>query len=358
METFNSKRAYLILADGTVFNGFSFGAPGTAIGEAVFTTSMTGYQETLTDPNYYGQLITQTFPMIGNYGVNSADNLSERSVAGGYIVREHCEDPSNFRSEDTIDSFLKKHGIVGIYGIDTRRLTRIIREKGVMNAIITDWEPNIEEALPKMQNYKIPNGVSAVSVREKCVFNTENPVCKVAVIDFGYKFSLRGELQKHGCQVTVLPYNTAAGEILGDEYDGIILSNGPGDPTENKEAVQTVRELMKSGKPMLGIGLGHQIIALANGGITDKLKYGHRGANQPVIDTAAGMTFITSQNHGFVVNETPENGIITHINANDKTCEGIRYHNIPVFSVQFMPLSNGSANDTSYIYDRFIKLMK
>lgn len=282
----------------------SSGCEGSAIGEIVFTTAMVGYQETLTDPCYCGQLITQTFPLIGNYGTNDEDYSSDVCVAGGYIVREYCEEPSNFRCRYTIDDFLKKHGIIGLYDIDTRQLTRIIREKGVMNGMITNEENvDISAALDKIKAYAVTDAVSKVSVKEKQVFKAENPKFNTALIDFGDKKTAVNELLKRGCNVTVFPYNVTAEEIREFNPDGILLSNGPGDPAENVKSVQTIKELISDKIPMFGISLGHQLLALANGARTVKLKYGHRGANQPVVDLSKGRTFITSQNHGYAVDE-------------------------------------------------------
>ena len=355
-------RAYLMLADGTVFEGSSFGAKGSVIGEIVFTTAMTGYQETLTDPSYCGQIVTQTFPLIGNYGTNDSDYESDGSVVSGYIVREYCEEPSNFRCEHTIDEFLKKHSVIGICGIDTRRLTRIIRESGVMNGMITN-EPdfNREKALESIRSYNVGAVVPKVSVSHAQEYKAENSKYKVALIDYGYKHNIRRELLKRGCDVTVFPYDVTAEEIKEFAPDGIMLSNGPGDPTENTSSIETLRRLIPSGIPTFGICLGHQLLALANGAKTVKLKYGHRGGNQPVTDLTLGRTFITSQNHGYaVVGETiPEaTGFVSHINANDKTCEGVIYKNAPAFTVQFHPEACGGPHDTAYLFDEFIELIE
>ena len=356
------NKAYLILADGTVFEGISFGASGSVTGEIVFTTAMTGYQETLTDPSYCGQIVTQTFPLIGNYGTNDEDYESGGSVVSGYIVREYCEEPSNFRCAGTIDAFLRKHGVIGICDIDTRRLTRTIRESGVMNGMITD-DPcfDKEKALDIIRSYSVGSVVPKVSVKAPEEYKADNAKYKVALIDYGYKHNIRRELIRRGCNVTVFPYNVSAAEILKFSPDGIMLSNGPGDPTENKESIETLRDLIPSGIPTFGICLGHQLLALANGAKTVKLKYGHRGGNQPVTDLALGRTFITSQNHGYaVVGETiPENvGAVSHINANDKTCEGVVYKNAPAFTVQFHPEACGGPHDTAYLFDEFIDLIE
>ena len=362
MELTGCKKAYLILADGTVFEGKSFGAEGTVIGETVFTTAMVGYQETLTDPSYCGQIVTQTFPLIGNYGVNSEDYESGGSVVSGYIVREYCEEPSNFRCEDNIDNFLKKYGIIGLYDIDTRRLTRIIRESGVMNGMITN-EPNFdkEKCLEKIRAYSVGNVVPKVSVKAPEEYRAENAKYRVALIDYGYKHNIRRELLKRGCDVTVFPHDVRPDAIKSFAPDGIMLSNGPGDPADNIISIATLRALIPEKIPTFGICLGHQLLALANGAKTVKMKYGHRGGNQPVTDLELDRTFITSQNHGYAVvaDSIPEGaGRLSHINANDKTCEGVRYTNAPAFTVQFHPEACGGPHDTAYLFDEFIELME
>lgn len=357
----NKRKAALILADGTVFEGRGFGAEGDTVGEIVFTTAMTGYQETLTDPSYCGQIVTQTFPLIGNYGVNKIDPESNGSAVAGYIVREHCEDPSNFRCEGDLDSYLKELGIVGIYDIDTRKLTKIIRESGVMNGAIVSGEYDKDAFLEKIRAYTVGEVVSKVSVKEKEFYPAENAKYNVVLMDYGYKFNIRRELVKRGCNVTVMPYNASPDEIKAINPDGIMLSNGPGDPADNVQSIQTLRELVSAKIPTFGICLGHQLLALANGAKTEKLKYGHRGGNQPVKDIARDKTYITSQNHGYAVigDSVPsEVGAVSHINGNDGTCEGVRYTNAPAFTVQFHPEACGGPHDTSYLFDEFIKLME
>ena len=356
------KKAYLILADGTVFEGKSFGAEGTVIGETVFTTAMVGYQETLTDPSYCGQIVAQTFPLIGNYGVNDEDYESDGSVVSGYIVREYCDAPSNFRSEGDIDGFLKKYGIIGLYDIDTRRLTRIIRESGVLNGMITN-DPGFDKAvcLEKIRAYNVGSVVPKVSVKTSIEYKTDNAAYRVALIDYGYKHNIRRELIKRGCDVTVFPYNATPDDIRGFKPDGIMLSNGPGDPAENTESIATLKSLIPDKIPTFGICLGHQLLALANGAKTVKMKYGHRGGNQPVTDLTLDRTFITSQNHGYAVvaDSIPESvGKLSHVNSNDRTCEGVIYTNAPAFTVQFHPEACGGPHDTAYLFDEFIDLMK
>lgn len=364
MALFNkSEKAYLLLADGTVLEGRSFGAKGTVIGEVVFTTGMTAYQETLTDPSYYGQIVTQTFPLIGNYGVNDEDYESNKSYVSGYIVREWCNSPSNFRSQGDINDFLVKQNIIGIHSIDTRRLTRKIREYGVMNGAITteDVFAKKDELLAKINSYTIKDAVNTVTIPSKMEYKAENAKYTVVLLDLGYKRNIRQELLKRGCNVIVVPDRTTAQEIKEINPDGIMLSNGPGDPAENVEVIKNISEISKLGIPIFGICMGHQLMALAHGARTEKLKYGHRGANQPVIDLKLDRTFVTSQNHGYaVVNDSVNTDIaeVSHINANDKTCEGVRYKNIKAFTVQFHPEAHGGPLDTAYLFDEFIKLME
>ncbi|MDF2567583.1 MAG: carbamoyl-phosphate synthase small subunit, partial [Oscillospiraceae bacterium] len=334
-----SKPAFLMLADGQIFKGCSMGACGTTIGEIVFATGMTGYQETLTDPSYYGQIVTQTFPLVGNYGTNDSDLESDKCFLSGYIVREHCEVPSNFRMKYTLDDFLKAQGVIGIYGIDTRRLTRTIREYGVMNGVITTEEiTDKQDMLRKIADFSIKDAVKSVSCTQMKNTKAKQPKYHVALYDFGYKHNIERELLSRGCDVTVVPYNTTAEKIKELSPDGIMLSNGPGDPAENVEVIHNLKDIMALNIPIFGICLGHQLMALANGGKTEKLKYGHRGANQPVVDIDLDRTFVTSQNHGYaVVGESIDEkiGVVSHKNANDGTCEGVKYKNTPAFTVQF-----------------------
>lgn len=364
MSLFNqSEKAYLMLADGQVFEGRSFGAEGTVIGEVVFTTGLTGYQETLTDPSYYGQIVTQTFPLIGNYGVNEADNESAKSYVSGYIVREWCGMPSNFRCEGNINDFLVKHNIIGICNIDTRRLTRTIREAGVMNGIITTENvyDKKDELLEKIRAFSIKNAVKTVTATEILTYKPEKKKYRVVLFDFGYKRNIRQELVKRGCEVIVVPADTTAEQVKEIAPDGIMFSNGPGDPSENTEIIENIKEIQKLGIPIFGICLGHQLMALANGGKTEKLKYGHRGANQPVIDLESGLTYVTSQNHGYaVIGDSIDSSVghVSHINANDKTCEGIRYTAVNARTVQFHPEAHGGPLDTAYLFDEFVKTME
>lgn len=368
MSLFNQgDKAYLMLSDGTILEGVSFGVKGTVIGEVVFTTGMTAYQETLTDPSYYGQIVTQTFPLIGNYGVNDEDYESAKSYVSGYIVREWCNTPSNFRmnKNETIDTFLKKHNIVGIHSIDTRMLTRKIREYGVMNGVITTenvYEKK-DELLKLINNFEIVDAVKTVTTTEPLEYKAENSKYKVALIDLGYKRNIRQELLNRGCDVIVLPALATAEDIKAINPDGIMLSNGPGNPAENVETINNIKEICKLGIPIFGICMGHQLMALAHGATTEKLKYGHRGANQPVIDMDTDNTFVTSQNHGYaVVNESLDSkyGYVQYKNANDGSCEGIKYtyDNINAFTVQFHPEAHGGPLDTAFLFDKFVSMME
>lgn len=364
MSLFNQgKKAYLLLADGTVFEGRSFSAEGTVIGEVVFTTAMTGYQETLTDPSYYGQIVTQTFPLIGNYGVNDEDNESSKSYVKGYIAREWCDKPSNFRCQGTIKEYLEEQNIIEIHSIDTRSLTRRIREAGVMNSAITTeyvYEKK-DELLKQINEHKITDAVRNVTSTETITYSNENPKYKVALFDFGYKRSIKNELIKRDCEVTVVPAYTTAEEIKALAPDGIMFSNGPGNPADNIEIIKNIKELTELRIPIFGICLGHQLMALAHGGKTEKLKYGHRGENQPVVDKELDRTFVTSQNHGYaVIGDSIDSEIaeVSHFNANDGTCEGIRYKKINAFTVQFHPEAHGGPQDTEYLFDEFIDMIK
>lgn len=355
-----SRAAYLILENGTVFEGKAFGAEKETTGELVFTTAMTGYLETLTDPSYYGQVVIQTFPLIGNYGVIPADFESDSPSLKGYIVREWCQVPSNFRCEGDLDTFLKESGIPGIYGIDTRALTRIVREYGVLNCKIS-YSPDVtKEELDEIKNYVITEAVESTTIKEKEHFDAENGDLNVVLMDFGAKHNIGRELVKRGCNLTVVPAHTTADEIKAMNPDGVMLSNGPGDPSDNTEIIAELKKLCDFGIPTFGICLGHQLLALSQGAKTEKLKYGHRGANQPAKEVETGRVYITSQNHGYAVvsDSMPENGKVSFVNGNDSTCEGVNYTNMPAFSVQFHPEACGGPHDTAFLFDRFIELMK
>ena len=349
------KKGYLVLQDGRVFEGVRFGANADTIGELVFTTGMCGYIETLTDPSYAGQIVMQTYPLIGNYGIIRED-FEGNCCVKGYVVREYCDAPSNFRTDCDLDTYLKEQNVPGLYGVDTRELTRIIREHGVMNATICDEVP---ADLKPVETYAVVGVVEAVTCKEPTVHPAVGEeMFKVSLLDYGAKNNIIRELQKRGCTVTVLPATTSAEDILTSDPDGVMLSNGPGDPAENVYQIEQIKKLL--GKvPMFGICLGHQLTALAAGGKTYKLKYGHLGVNQPVRDVNGVLTFITSQNHGYAVDsDSIQTGRLSFANANDGTCEGIDYPDLKAFTVQFHPEACTGPKDTSFLFDRFVELMK
>lgn len=397
-------KACLVLANGLVFEGRSFGAEGIIIGETVFTTGMNGYLETLTDPSYYGQIVTQTFPLIGNYGDIKKDYESSKCNLRGYIVRQWCEEPSNFRCDGDLDSYLKSQNIIGLYDIDTRRLTKILREVGVMNGMLISGnskdaleafaalkdEKKKTALLEKIKSYKIEKAVESVTgsasgVEEPAdvVFsesakyrfvpvtadgtkiNDEKEAMKagkgkkVVLWDFGAKANIRRELLKRGLEVVTVPCSYTAEQIMALNPDGVMLSNGPGDPAENAGIIAEIKKLLKTGIPIFGICLGHQLLALANGAQTMKLKYGHRGANQPVKYTKTGRVYITSQNHGYAVKNDclPEGAVQSFVNTNDGTCEGLTYTKIPAFSVQFHPEACSGPLDANFLFDEFVTLI-
>lgn len=378
------SKAFLVLADGTVFEGTSIGAEGSTIGETVFTTGMTGYLETLTDPSYFGQIVTQTFPLIGNYGVIPEDFESRKCFVKGYIVRELCSLPSNFRCQSDLDSYLKSQNIVGIAEIDTRALTKKLRESGVMNGMIISGieKPVIENSLlEKIKAYRVDQSVETVSTSTQLsekqnvvkdypeinhhIFHSDKQI-KILLWDFGAKYNIPRELEKRNAEVITVPYSYTADDILKLDPDGIMLSNGPGDPADNTGVIAEIAKLVQynidaqaSGKkmvPIFGICLGHQLLALARGCKTSKLKYGHRGGNHPVKEVETGRVFITSQNHGYAVecNSLPSYAKLSFYNSNDKTCEGLTYTDIPAFSVQFHPEACGGPHDTNFLFDKFI----
>ena len=347
--------AFLVLSNGSVFEGRRIGAPVDRIGELVFTTGMEGYLETLTDPSYYGQIVTQTFPLIGNYGVIEED-FEGSSTLFGYIVRELCDTPSNFRSAYPLNDYLVARGIPGLCGVDTREIVRITREEGVMNAMICDRVP---ADLSEIRAFTVKDAVDSVSSNENYTCPAEGrELCRVALIDYGAKHNIIRSLQKRGCSVTVWPARTAAETILASDPDGIMLSNGPGDPKENTFCIEQLKKIIGQ-KPVFGICLGHQLAALALGGDTVKLKYGHRGGNQPVRCLEAGRTYITSQNHGYAVVADSLKGIGAESfrNANDGSCEGMDYPELNCFTVQFHPEAASGPRDTAILFDRFVKAM-
>lgn len=353
-------KAYLILEDGTIFTGTSIGATKEVISEIVFNTSMTGYLEVLTDPSYAGQAVTMTYPLIGNYGICYEDMESDRAWPDGFIVRELCREPSNFRSANTVQNFLLRYGISGIEGIDTRALTQILREKGTCNGMITTHLPeNMDEALARIHAYKVTGVVHRVTCKEKKILPGDGP--KVALMDYGAKKNIARSLNKRGCQVTIYPAWTKAEEILADGPDGIMLSNGPGDPKECVDEIAEIRKLYSSDIPIFAICLGHQLMALATGADTYKLKYGHRGANHPVKDLSTGRVYISTQNHGYAVDEKTLDPAVSSpawVNVNDGTNEGLQYRGKKIFTVQFHPEACAGPQDTGWLFDTFVKVMK
>ncbi len=355
-------KATLILANGSVFSGSSIGSTSDRICEMVFNTSMAGYQEILTDPSYAGQGVVMSYPLIGNYGVNSEDNESSRPWVEALVVRHLSPRGSNFRCEDTLNNFLKQHDITGIEGVDTRALTKILRSQGSMNGMVTCAEHfNVAEVLEKLRSYKVEHTVERVTRKEPQVFAAYGEEKhRVAMMDYGVKQHMIECLRRRGCQVTAFPASTPAETILSGGYDGVMLSNGPGDPAENVEIIAQLKKLYDSQIPMFGVCLGHQLLALATGAKTGRLAYGHRGGNHPVRDFEMGRVYITSQNHGFMVlSDTVDPAVaeVSHINVNDGTCEGLRYKRPNCFTTQFHPEANAGPRDTEYLFNRFVASM-
>ena len=358
-------KAYLILANGLVMEGKSVGVPGTTIGEVVFTTGMVGFEETLTDPSNYGLIVTQTYPLVGNYGMNKEDMVSDRIWCRGYVVREACDHPSNFRSEMTLDEFLKEQNTIGIQGIDTRRLTRILRDQGAMNgAITTEVDPADEAALAalmeKIKAYSITGALEAVASKAAYEVNPEGEP-HVAVLDFGCCGDAVRCLEMRGCHVSVLPYDATVEDLKELNADGLMLTTGPGDPAENTQVIGNVRAMLDTGIAAYGVGLGHELAALAAGAKTVKMKHGHRGANQPVTDYKLDRNFITTQNHGYVVDSETlpaEAGKVSHVNTNDGTCQGIVYSKWNCETVQFHPENLGGPREVSFMLDNFVDRVK
>ncbi len=355
-------KATLILENGMVFRGESIGATVDKVCEMVFNTSMAGYQELLTDPSYEGQGVVMSYPLIGNYGVNSEDNESRQPWVEALVVRHLSPRGSNFRCEGTLNDFLKEHNIPGIEGVDTRALTKILRNQGSMNGMLTCAEHfNISEVLEKLRSYRVTKTVERVTRQASETFEAIGTQrFHVAVMDYGVTQHVIDCLRRRGCKVTALPASTPAQEVLSGGYDGVMLSNGPGDPAENTVAIEEVRKLYDSDLPIFGLCLGHQLLALATGAKTGKLPYGHRGGNLPVRDLEKGRVFITSQNHGYaVLTDTVDPAIaeISHVNVNDGSCEGLIYKRTKCFSTQFHPEANAGPKDTEYLFDRFIEFM-
>jgi carbamoyl-phosphate synthase small subunit len=369
------QRILVALEDGTIFEGTSFGAPGEKTGEVVFNTSMTGYQEILTDPSYKGQIVTMTYPLIGNYGVNEEDVESIKPHVEGFIIREYSSIPSSWRAQGNLSQFLKNHGIIGIEGVDTRALTKYIRTAGAMKAIISTEDMNKDRLIEKAKASPGLVGqdlVKEVSCSAPYPWKSKFPASyqppftprdhryRITAIDFGIKHNILRLFESFGCDITVVPANTKADEILSSHPEGVVLSNGPGDPEGVPYAIETTRELIGK-KPIFGICLGHQILGLALGGRTYKLKFGHHGGNHPVKDLTKGKVSITAQNHGFCVDIgslRDEHIDSTHINLNDETLEGMRHRELPIISIQFHPEASPGPHDARYLFEDFIEMME
>lgn len=372
------KQAKLALKDGQVFTGTAFGAEGEVFGEVVFNTSMTGYQEILTDPSYCGQIVTMTYPQIGNYGINPEDVESSKPALRGFVCRELCEIPSNFRSTESLDEYLRNNNVIGLSGIDTRALVRKLRSAGVMTGVISTVDMDDESLVQKAQsspelvgkdliqevmpekNYQWEEGLHEFALRpgEVLRINESGTGPHVVAIDYGMKWNISRHLVEAGCQVTVVPGTSTSEEILALNPDGVFLSNGPGDPRPLKYAIETIQQLL--GKvPMFGICLGQQLLGLALGGEIFKLKFGHRGANQPVLNKQSGQVEITCQNHGFALDPDSfgDDVEVTHINLNDDTVSGIRHKTHPAFGVQYHPESSAGPHDSRYLFNDFMELM-
>ncbi len=348
-------KAKLILENGMAFEGKAFGYLKESIGELVFNTGMTGYQELLTDPSYYGQIVVMTYPLMGNYGINLEDLESEGVKVRGFVIKEDAKLPNNFRCELTLDGYLKQHKVMGFKGVDTRHLTKIIRENGSMKAIITTEDLTQKELKEKYNSFCNKSAVATVSCKEKYTISGSGK--KIGVWDFGVKSNILRSFKERGCDLTVFPFKTTAEEIMSHDLDAIFLSNGPGDPADLTETIDEIKKMV--GKlPIIGICLGHQLLAWALGGTTTKLKYGHRGCNHPVKDLNKNKIFITSQNHGYVVDKMPENMEVSHINLNDNSIEGMMSRDLKIMCVQYHPEACPGPKDSGYIFDDFLELLK
>lgn len=350
-----SKSARLILENGAEFTGKTFGYVHDVVGEVVFTTNMTGYQETLTDPSFCGQIVVMTYPLIGNYGVNFEDMEADAPALSAFVVREKCDYPSNFRTEMDLDGFLRQNKIVGLEGIDTRALTRIIRESGCMKGVITTKDLSGSAVKKRIDSLDNSDVISRVSCKKQ--YEIKGGGTRIAFIDMGCKSGILRDLKGRGCAITVFPYNTKAKDVLKAKPDLVFISNGPGDPKDVPETIGTVKELI--GKvPLCGICMGHQIIGMALGCSTQKLKFGHHGGNHPVKNLETGKVYISSQNHNYIVSDYPEDVEELYVNVNDGTCEGIKHKTLPIRSVQFHPEASPGPLDTGFIFDDFLTLVK
>lgn len=345
-------KARLILENGMTFEGNAFGHLKESVGEVVFTTGMTGYQEILTDPSYYGQIVTMTYPLIGNYGINLEDLESDSPKVRGFIVRELCDFPNNFRCELSLADYLNQNKIIGLEGIDTRALTKVLRNNGTMRGIISLESESLEDVESKIKSFCNKKAVNIVSTKE--AYTIEGSGKHVAIMDFGIKSNIIRNFKKRNCKITVFPMDATAEEILSVNPDLVFLSNGPGDPEDLTDVIENIKKIVGK-KPIVGICLGHQLLGLTLGGKTSKLKFGHRGCNHPVKDLETNKVHITSQNHGYVVSELPENMVATHININDGTVEGMKHKELPIYSVQYHPEACAGPHDSEYIFDRFME---
>ncbi len=352
-------KGIIYLEDGTTFLGKGFGKKGTAVGELVFNTSLTGYQEILTDPSYAGQVITMTYPLIGNYGVNHFDEESKKIHAKGFVVKSFEKDPSNYLSEGSLEEMLIKMNTVGVYDVDTRSITRKIRDKGAVKCVISNEELSLKELQAYLDSVELKDDWMKESGTQEIIkIPGDGP--RVAVIDFGIKWNIIRNFEERGCDITIFPYSATYEEIMASNPDGVFLSNGPGDPKAATEAIEVVKKIINE-KPTFGICMGHQVLALALGGDTYKMKFGHRGGNHGVYDITRDRAYITSQNHGYAVSKDSldENTVqITHINLNDDTVEGLRHKTLPVYSVQYHPEGSPGPKDSTYLFDQFISEIK
>lgn len=345
-------KAKLILENGMIFEGKAFGYLKESVGEVVFTTGMTGYQEVLTDPSYYGQIVTMTYPLIGNYGINLEDMESDSVKVSGFIVREKCNLPSNFRCELDLDNYLEQQKVIGLEGIDTRALTKVLRNSGTMKGIITLENVDNEYIKEKLENFSNKDAVKFVTTNSK--YEIQGNGKHIAIMDFGIKTNIIRNFKKRGCKITVFPATATSDEVLSVNPDLVFLSNGPGDPEDADYAIENIKKIVGK-KPIVGICLGHQLLALTLGGKTAKLKFGHRGCNHPVKDLERNIVHITSQNHGYVVDTLPEEIEVTHVNINDGTVEGMKHKKLPIYSVQFHPEASAGPKDSEYIFDIFLE---
>ena len=359
MTTAREKR-FLVLEDGSVFEGWAFGAPESAAGEVVFSTSMTGYQEMLTDPSFAGQIVVPTYPMIGNYGINGRDAESSRIQVAGFVVREHCDLPSHAASEMTVDDYLRSQDVPGLWGIDTRALTRRLRSRGVMMGALAGSVEQASDRLAAAVSYGDTDLVSRVTTDHSYNWNEpdDGHLKKVLVSDYGVKYNIMRLLESRGCEVITFPASASAEELLGHGPDGILLSPGPGDPELLDYAVETAKGIVGR-VPVFGICLGNQVLARTFGGSTFKLKFGHRGANHPVKDVRTGRAYITAQNHGYAVDgdSLPADVEVSHVSLNDGTVEGMRHRTLPVMSIQYHSEASPGPRDNEYVFDEFVAMM-